>query len=560
MMSVAPARPGLTAAALTIQLLGGFSVRVGEHVVPSTAWRLRKAAHLVKLLALATGHRLHRDQLCDLLWPEIEPAAAYNNLRYALHVARQALASAGMMVLPMQQGIVLLAPDAPVVIDVEVFIAAAVHCTDDLAQYHASIALYTGDLLPDDRYEEWTTAHREDLRARLHDLCLACAQAHAARGEYAEALPLVQRVVAAEPTHEDAHVLLMRLHASRGHRAAAITQFARLRTALAEEVGVAPSAASQQCYTDIITGIYPAVPPLTEAALPASPGAPTLPVPLTRFIGRARECAAVADLLTQRRVVTLLGAGGCGKTRLALAVAGDEVANYPDGVWLIDCAPLTDAAQVAQTVATTLGLRGEGGRPPLAVLTQALRSRHLLLVLDNCEHLLDACGALVVALLGSCAHLRVLATSRAALEVAGEATWRVPSLTLPGAQASLEDLAASEAVQLFVDRACWRQPDFSLTAENAKAVAAICRRLDGMPLALELAAARLNVLTVDQIVTHLDDALRLLSAGGRTAIPRQQTLRATLDWSYGFLAEPTRLLLGRLAIFAGGCDMAAVES
>jgi predicted ATPase/class 3 adenylate cyclase/Tfp pilus assembly protein PilF len=287
-----------------------------------------------------------------------------------------------------------------------------------------------------------------------------------------------------------------------------------------------------------------------------------LPLQLTSFIGREQEMAAVRQHLATSRLVTLTGAGGCGKTRLALQVAADLLEEYPDGVWLVELAALSDPTLVPQTMAAVLGVREEAGRPLLETLVEFLRSRHLLLVLDNCEHLLSACAHLVEELLRRCPNLRVLASSREALGITGEQTYRVPSLAAPdpGQLPSLERMQQYEAVRLFADRALLSQPTFEVTAANAAAVAQVCQRLDGIPLALELAAARVKALPVGQLAARLDDRFRLLTGGSRTALPRQQTLRALIDWSYDLLSEPERALLRRLSVFAGGWTLEAAEA
>ncbi len=288
-----------------------------------------------------------------------------------------------------------------------------------------------------------------------------------------------------------------------------------------------------------------------------------LPAPLTRFIGREGDVVALTALLATTRLLTLTGPGGCGKTRLALAVAEATCSDGPsDGVWLVEFAALTDPALVPQSVAAVLGVREEPRRPLLDTLTDALGTRSVLLLFDNCEHLVAPIAAMADTVLRACPDLRILATSREALRVSGEVAWRVPSLSLPEGRVicTSAQVAASEAAQLFADRVRLRQPAFALADENAAAVAAICRRLDGMPLALELAAARVRVLSLAQLEARLDDALRLLTVGERTAMPRHQTLRATLDWSYALLTEDERIVLRRLAVFAGGCDIAAAEA
>ncbi|MCA1643976.1 MAG: tetratricopeptide repeat protein [Chloroflexi bacterium] len=288
---------------------------------------------------------------------------------------------------------------------------------------------------------------------------------------------------------------------------------------------------------------------------------------MTSFVPRAGEVGRVTDRLRASRLVTITGSGGCGKTRLALEVARDHLHTFADGIWLVDLAPLTDASLVSQTIATTLGIRDVPGRPFPDALTDYLRRRDILLILDNCEHVIDACAQVADKLLRSCAYLHVLATSRELLGVEGEATWRVTSLSVldpdrlaSANAASIAELLASEAAQLLVDRARRVVPSFTVTDRNALAVAQVCQRLDGIPLAIELAAARLGMLSVDQIAARLHQRFRLLTGGNRTAVRRQQTLQATVDWSYQLLSEEERTLVRRLAVFAGGWSLEAAEA
>jgi non-specific serine/threonine protein kinase len=297
--------------------------------------------------------------------------------------------------------------------------------------------------------------------------------------------------------------------------------------------------------------------------LPEPPAARSnLPVQPTSFIGREREQAEVAALLGRAPLVTLMGAGGCGKTRLALAVAAMVLEDYPDGVRLVELAALADPTLVPQAVVQALGLREQPGCTPLEMLTSSLKHRGVLLVVDNCEHLVGACAELATALLRSCPQLRLLATSREALEVAGEALYRVPSLSMPDLDQlpPLDRLARYEAVQLFLERAQARRADFALSSRNAGAVAQVCAQLDGIPLAIELAAARVASLPVEAIAARLDDRFRLLTGGPRTALPRQRTLRATLDWSWDLLDAQEQILLRRLSVFVGGCTLGAAEA
>jgi predicted ATPase/DNA-binding CsgD family transcriptional regulator len=287
-----------------------------------------------------------------------------------------------------------------------------------------------------------------------------------------------------------------------------------------------------------------------------------LPLELSSFVGREKELAEVRRLLENTRLLTLTGSGGCGKTRLALAAAGELVEGFDDGVWMVDLAPLADPSLVPQAVASTLGVHEQPGRAPAETLSDYLRSKKVLLVLDNCEHLIEACAKLAEALLHLCPELRVLATSREALGLTGEVAWPVPSLSLPDLRhlPAVESLLRYESARLFVERTVAVKPTFALNEQNALAVSHVCYQLDGIPLALELAAARAKVLSVEQIADRLDDSFRVLSAGGRTAMPRHRTLHATMDWSHELLPEEERVLFRRLSVFAGGFTLEAAES
>ena len=287
-----------------------------------------------------------------------------------------------------------------------------------------------------------------------------------------------------------------------------------------------------------------------------------LPRQLTSFVGREREIAAVKRLLSSTIMLTLTGAGGSGKTRFALQVAADVQGAFADGVWVVELAALSDTSLIPQTVASALGVPEQPGRDPIAAVNDHLRQKSLLIVLDNCEHLSNACARLVADLLKTCPGLRILATSREPLGVPGETIWRVPSLSTPDPEhlPPHEALAQYEAVRLFAERAAAVQPGFRVTRNNAPAVAKVCHRLDGMPLAIELAAARVRAITVEQIAARLHDRFHLLTGGGWAVLPRHRTLRATLDWSHELLSEPERTLLGRLSVFAGGFTLDTAEA
>ena len=306
----------------------------------------------------------------------------------------------------------------------------------------------------------------------------------------------------------------------------------------------------EHLYQLVISELPADFPPLK--ALEIKPN--NLPIQLTSFIGREQEIDDIKGLLRSARLVTLTGAGGTGKTRLAMEVAKQIGEQFSDGVWLIDFVVLPEASLIVQAIATALGVREEPKRGLVQTLSDYLRPKKLLLLFDNCEHLISACALVADTLLQTCPQLQILATSREVLGITGETQYYVPTLTVPSteAEASIEDLGRSEAVRVFLDRAVMVRPTFKLTKANAPAVAQICRRLDGIPLAIELAAARVRGLHVEQIAGRLDDRFHLLNAGNRAALPRHQTLRSTIDWSYNLLSEKERVLLSRLSVFAGG--------
>ncbi len=468
---------------LCIGLLGVFSISVGDNVIADDAWRLRKAKTLIKLLALAPERRLHVDQAAELLWAGRDPDSARNNLHQAIFAARRALDSIGLdgsRYLELREELILLSPEDPVRIDTVAFeeLAAAAREQGEPGAYRSALEGFDAELLPADRYEDWSLERRD---------CL-------------DHLRLALEAELAELERD-----------SEPHR--------------------------------------------------ADSSRPELPSQLTSFVGRERELAEAATLLRDARLLTLTGAGGCGKTRLALQLAGQQGEDFVDGVWPVELAALGEPELVGPAIAQALDTRLASDRAPEIALAGHVGDRQLLLLLDNCEHLVEPVARLAEALLNHCPNLTVLATSREPLRVPGEVTWRVPSLSLPrlvpGAPA--EESLEAESVRLFVTRAAQVASGFELGGENADAVTSLCHRLDGMPLAIELAAARVSVLTPAQIVERLDESLDVLSAGPRTAMTRQQTLRATLTWSFELLEADEQILLHRLAVFAGSFGLEAAE-
>jgi len=556
---------------LHLQLLGGFTVQVGETMIGEAQWKSRRARNLVKLLALAPGHRLHRDQIIDTLWPDADLSAAANSLHQTLFTARRILDTLAPGCLTLDEGFLSLSGGEGQVLSVDVdqfeTAAAKARGSQDPQVYQSGLALYSGELLPEDRYEEWAVHRRDTLHQAYLQLLLNLAHLQESLRDYLAGIGTLLRLLAADPSHEEAHAGLMRLYALSGRRQQALRQYQTLREVLEIELDAEPSPSTRQLYEAIQSGQLGVEAPVS---LPiASTRHHNLPVQLTSFVGREHEIVEVSRLIIDHRLVTLTGSGGTGKTRLALRAVEGLLETFPDGVFFIELASLSDQALVPQICAHTLELVEQPNIPIQAVLAHYLEKKRLLLILDNCEHVISACTSLADSLLKACPQLHILATSREGLGVSGEVLWDVPPLSLPAQQpwtdpASVEAMVnrymESESVQLFLTRVSAVSPGFTLSGENGPWVAEICRRLDGMPLAIELAAARVRALSVKQIAERLDDRFHLLSAGSHTAPPRQQTLVAALDWSYELLTEAERRVFQRLSVFAGGASLEAAEA
>jgi predicted ATPase/DNA-binding SARP family transcriptional activator len=547
---------------VTIRLLGDFAIEIEGRPVRADAWRLRKAADLVKLLALAPGHRLHRDQFMETLWPDKPPGPAANNLYQAIHVARKALggsdgsgADVGDTILEFRDGVLSLGPAERLTVDTEAF-EDAVRRADagEIAAREEARSLYRGELLPDDRYEDWAATPRETLAAAHRHNLSELARLYAAEGNLEAALGSLRALIELDPTDEAAAGRIMRLEARAGRRGAAHQQYEALRGALRRELNVEPGEEVTRLARDIIDG---RLDPLGER-----PSTSNIPAQFTSFIGRQRELREVQRLLLASRLLTLTGTGGTGKTRLALEAAHGARGAYLDGVWLVELAAVRHRDGVTRAVAETFGVREAPGVPLLEAIANQLGTRRLLLVLDNCEHLVDTSAALADRLRLACPNLRILATSRQPLRSRGEVLFRVPSLPVPDPDEplSLADLALVDSVRLFADRARAIDPTFEVTLETAAPLAKLCFHLDGLPLAIELAASRIVGIPVATLVDRLEQRFDLLVGGSRTALTRQQTLRATIDWSYDLLSEPQQAVLRAMSVFAGRTSPEAVEA
>jgi predicted ATPase/DNA-binding SARP family transcriptional activator len=558
---------------LDVCLLGGFRVAVGEQKVHDAVWRQKRAAAVVKILALAPAHRIHREQLIDALWSELDPVAAANNLRVTLHHARQGLRAAGAApaaFLTRDGDAISLGPAERVRVDVDGFEAAlrqAWQSSDPMAS-HIALDAYRGDLLPEDLYEDWADGRRTAMRASYPTLLRRLAQLHEQRGNLDQAVAALQLLVAAEPLDEHAHTALMRLFAETGRQHHALEQYDQLLTLLARELGAEPQPATRELMAAIREGRIAELAPPPAAVPPTAERPQGLPAPVDELIGRERERAELARLLGTTRLVTLTGPGGVGKTRLALAVAHDVAAGFPNGAHLTELASIDDPELVLPAIARAVGAREVAGQPLLDTVIDRLRQQRVLLVIDNMEHVASA-APVVAKLLAGCPDLEALITSRGRLKLQGEQEYPLQPLALPDAPLALDSQSNSAmtgraledvpAVALFTRRARAALPAFVLSGGNAAAVAEICRRLDGLPLAIELAAARVRLLPPPELLARLDHPLAVLTGDPRDAPDRHRTLRATIAWSHDLLTPAEQDLFARLAVFVGGFTMEAVE-
>jgi len=554
-----------------VQTLGRFAVWRDGRPVPSGAWARGKTGILFKALLVAPSHRLTRAQAMDLLWPDPDPDVDTDPatlLRQVLHRLRHSLDGASPLIVDDKGTLVLdVRYNGASVphedwLDAAAFDRAARRALDDPdpASAMAALDLYHGPFLPDDAgsADEFERVRYE--RGRLHDLYvtlqLHLARLMASRGDVGGAIRLLRDVQRQNPADEATALQLMALQAAAGEVDGALRAYEDLRDALREHRGVTPSRHVEDLHTKLRE--QRAAP--RAADRPPRGGGPVratnLPAARTSFVGRANERHDVHTALAGTRLLTLTGPGGCGKSRLALAVADDLVIAYPDGVWLVELAALADPVLVPVAIAAALGVREEMGHPLSETLAAFLAPRYLLLVLDNCERMTSICAPLTDALLRAAPGLRILATSRIPLDTIGETTWDIPPMAVPppdapGDLARLTGAAGYDAVRLFVERA--RDIRARITGHDAgRAVAEICRRLDGLPLAIELAAARLPLVPLREMPVRLDDRLCLLGGGSPGALPHQQTLRATLDWSHALLNGAEQTLFRRLAVFVGG--------
>ncbi len=553
-----------------IAILGPLEVRDGDAggSVEVAGSRLRS---LLIRLALDAGRPVSVGALVDAVWGEQPPADAANALQSLVSRLRRTLAGAAATVGQSPTGYRLaVEPDD---VDATRFerlarAGAAALRTGNYSQavrtLRQALALWRGPALADVEGAPFAGP----TITRLDEVRLAATQdrieADIALGHAADVIAELDALCEQRPLDERLARLRLSALAAMGRQADALAEYARIRMRLADELGIDPSAELQAAHLAVLRGD-------TAAARPAPTRAPrtNLRSQLTSFVGRDEELARIGKLLDESRLVTLVGPGGAGKTRLAVEAGSTLVDDVPDGIWFVELASVTDAADVPQTVLGSLGLRESllieqptklSPRDATGRLLEALIDKAVVLVLDNCEHLVDATARLADQLLAGCPELRIITTTREPLGIFGESLIVVPPLGQPAPDAPPDEAYAYPSVRLFADRAAAVRPDFAVDAANVTAVIEIVRRLDGLPLAIELAAARTRALPVDDIASRLSDRFRLLTGGSRTALPRHRTLRAVVAWSWDLLSDAERLLVERLAVFPAGATPASAEA
>ncbi|MFI7490519.1 BTAD domain-containing putative transcriptional regulator [Micromonospora echinaurantiaca] len=541
---------------MQIGMLGPFEVRRDDGVhadVPGA--RLRG---LLVALALEPGRVVPKATLVDWIWGEHPPSDAANAL--------QRLASRLRKALP--DGAVEGRPDGyrlavePGAVDAVRFEHLVRQARDDegpqrVRRLREALGLWRGAALQDVGLAD--SAAFDAAVTRLERLRLTALEdrfdAEISLGHGAELVPELTDLVAAHPVRERLVAALMRALVASGRDTDALLVYQRTREALADTLGVDPAPELSALHVALLRG---------ESGRREENRNTNLRAELTSFIGKDADVAAVAGLVAEHRLTTLIGPGGSGKTRLATETARTLLRDLPDGAWLVELAAIGADGDVAQATFAGLGLRDTllGEAPnvePTDRLIAAIREREALLVLDNCEHVIESAAAFAHRVLGECRRLRILATSREPLGITGEALWPVLPLALPGASAGPAEIESAPAVRLLLDRASAVRKDLAVDAETLSTMARVCRALDGMPLAIELAAARLRTMSIDQLANRLDDRFRLLTGGSRTALPRHRTLRAMVDWSWELLTDAERMVLRRLSVFSGGASLEAAE-
>ncbi|MCP2357456.1 putative ATPase [Nonomuraea thailandensis] len=542
---------------MRVGLLGPFEVRDRDGaVVEVPGARLRG---LLAALALEPGRIVTRARLVEWIWGEQPPSDEVNALQALVSRLRRVLPD-GVIAADAGGYRLVVAPEAVDVWRFEQFVGQArgAEPAERAELLRSALELWRGSAMADIALRDSELFGA--AVARLDELHMAAlgdrVDADIRLGRGSELVSELTALVATYPLREGFVAALMRALAEAGRGNEALTVYQRTRELLAEELGADPSAELSALHTALLRG---------ELGERAENRRTNLRAELTSFVGKDDDVATVAGLAVKHRLVTLTGPGGSGKTRLATETARRMLAELPDGAWLVELAPVRAGGELAQATLTVIGLRdqavlgGARGGEPMDRLVSAIRERTILLILDNCEHVIEEAAEFADRLLGECRRLRILATSREPLGITGEVLWQVEPLALPGRGAGAEEVGASPAVRLLRDRAALVRKDIGSDTQTLAVMAGICRALDGIPLAIELAAARLRTMSVDQLARRLDDRFRLLTSGSRTALARHKTLRAVVDWSWDLLSEAERGVLRRLSVFSGGASLEAAE-
>ncbi|WP_431880679.1 BTAD domain-containing putative transcriptional regulator, partial [Micromonospora chalcea] len=537
---------------MQIGLLGPFQVTTDGGVpadVPGA--RLRG---LLAALALQPGRVVPKATLVDWIWGEHPPADAANALQRLVSRLRKALPAGVVDGLPDGYRLAV-EPDA---VDAVRFERLLLRARDGdgpqrVRLLREALGLWRGDALRDIGLPD--SPALDAAATRLERLRLTATEDRYDAETEPDLIPELTDLVAAHPVRERLAMALMRALVAAGRDTEALLVYRRTADALADALGADPSPELSALHVALLRG---------ETVRREDTRRTNLRAELTSFVGRDADLAAVGALVAEHRLTTLTGPGGSGKTRLATEAGRRLTGDLPDGVWLVEFAAVSADGDVVQATISGLGLRDAllgdaGSAEPVDRLVAAIRDREMLLILDNCEHVVEAAAALAYRLLGECRRLRILATSREPLGITGEALWPVAPLGLPGGDAAATEVESSPAVRLLRDRAAAVRRDLAYDGHTSATMARICRALDGMPLAIELAAARLRAMSVDQLATRLDDRFRLLTGGSRTALPRHRTLRAMVDWSWELLSDAERAVLRRLSVFSGGAGLDAAE-
>ena len=539
---------------MQIGILGPFEVRTDDGALADVPGARLRA--LLIALALEPGRVVSKATLIDWIWGEQLPADTANALQRLVSRLRKALPEGSIEGKP--GGYRLTAePDAVDAVRFERLVAQARDAEGSrrVGLLREALALWRGAAMADVGLED--SEALDAAVARLERLRLAALEdrfdAEIGLGQAGDLIPELTDLVAAHPVRERLVAALIRALAAAGRDTEALLVYERTRETVADLLGADPSPELSAVHVALLRGELGRREEIRKTNVRAE---------LTSFVGREADVAAVRELIAERRLTTLIGPGGSGKTRLATETARTLLGDLPDGVWLVELAPIGADGDVVQATLAGLGLRDAllGAAPsadPVDGLIAAIREREALLILDNCEHVIESAAAFADRVLGECRRLRILATSREPLGITGEALWQVEPLAL--ADASPGEIADSPAIRLLRDRAGAVRKDLGGDARTLSAMARICRALDGMPLAIELAAARLRTMTIEQLANRLDDRFRLLTSGSRTALPRHKTLRAVVDWSWDLLTEAERMVLRRLSVFSGGASLEAAE-